>query len=165
MAEVSTRFAQKNPSLTSFSDEAEDLTETRLPLPPLTPPAPDGPVSARLTPPSLVKLDEPFHLSLELTNLHRTLSASLHIEVTTAENFVWRGSRNIRIPDLLPEEKREFNMELIAVGKTGWCALPKINVWDESSVDGGDERGKEVPIIDAQDGGDVRDGLQVFVRP
>ncbi|ORX39862.1 Foie gras liver health family 1-domain-containing protein [Kockovaella imperatae] len=147
------------------SDEKAALIETRLPLPLLNPPSPGSGISARIAPPTVVHLNQPFSISVNLTNMHRTLASSLNIEISTGENFVWRGNRIIRLPDLLPEEKTTVDMELVAVGATGWCTLPKITIWEEDSSPGEAGTGLEVRLVDGRNGSEIREGLQVFVRP
>ena len=75
---------------------------------------------------------------------------------------MWRGNRSMKIVDLQPDEVKEEAMELVAVGSTGWSALPKITIRE----DNGEGSGSEIRLVDGRSG-EMMDGdaLQVFVRP
>ena len=69
----------------------------------------------------------------------------------------------MRTTDLQPDEQREIVMDLIAVGSTGWMALPKIAVWEEN---GDGSQGTKIRVMDGRSGEVVDgEGVQVFVRP
>lgn len=153
--------------ITWKSAEAQEYTETSVPLPVLIPPAQQSFVSSCLTPPPEIRSHEVFTLPLTLVNSHPTHSIPLAIEIATAEAFVWRGDRVVRLtPELAAGETRTVYMDMVAVGHAGWVTLPKVSVWEDR---GEDEDRKEVAVLDGRDTSVERrggnEGLRVFVNP
>jgi len=146
------------------SDDTAILTETVVALPPLMLPPQESFVTPLLLPPASVRLHASFPLILRVRNSHPTLSASrLSVQVDTAEAFVWHGSRSARISEILPGETGELRLEMMAVGGTGWFALPRVKVWD-----GEGERRSEIKVLNGraqENAGIGKDGLLVLVRP
>lgn len=54
----------------------------------------------------------------------------MSVNVDTAENYVWVGDRNVRLPEILPGKEVEVKLECVALGGSGWAKVPKISIWD-----------------------------------
>ena len=134
------------------SEGAEQNTETSIPLPPLILPISESFISASLKIPPQVDLHSPFRLPLEIINSHPTHAAVISVERATADAFVWTGDRagQLEVP---PSESVTLEMQAVAVGVTGWGALPKVTVWEGR----GEAERREVKV--------KQDTRGVYVRP
>lgn len=139
----------------SLDDASDKRVETRLELPHLVLPIQESFVSASISSPSVVSLDQAFALNLDLVNSHPTSPSVLSVEVSTAEAFVWRGDRIGRV-DIPAGESQVIKVQLVPVSMMGWALLPKITVWEERSL--GDDSRREVRVK-------ARDGGRVYIRP
>lgn len=145
------------------SVDAIDLTETIVALPPLTSPPQESFITARLVAPASVRLHTHFTPTIRITNAHPMhVAFALSIQADTAEFFVWHGSRLARLPEIPPGETAEVRLEMMAVGGTGWFALPTLKVYD-----GDGDRRSEVRVVSERGDNAERgkDGAVVLVRP
>ncbi|OWZ51735.1 hypothetical protein C351_03530 [Cryptococcus neoformans c8] len=130
----------------SWRSESSDLLiKTKHPLPPLFIPPPTDSFlisTLHLPTPPIVPRHSAFPLTVTVLNTHPNyISSQVSVTVDTAENFVWVGDRNVRLPEILPGKEVAVKLECIALGGSGWVKVPKISIWDGT----GEER-EEVRI-------------------
>ncbi|WWC90065.1 uncharacterized protein L201_004998 [Kwoniella dendrophila CBS 6074] len=102
--------------------------------------------------PSIIKLNEPFEVSLSILNSNPNISSSsnnnniITVIGETLDGFVWLGQRNIIIkPSLRSNEEINLKFKLIAlslginaregVAGEGWITIPKISVYEGEEDD------------------------------
>lgn len=127
------------------SESSDLLIKTKHPLPPLFIPPPTDSFlisTLHLPTPPIVPRHSAFPLTVTVLNTHPNyISSQVSVTVDTAENFVWVGDRNVRLPEILPGKEVAVKLECIALGGSGWVKVPKISIWDGT----GEER-EEVRI-------------------
>lgn len=111
----------------SKSNPAETDITTVIALPPIHAPQPDSFLTAEVSQPASVRLNEPFTLKLNVRNSHPTESVWGIVSGETSEHFVWSGPRGVRVA-VGPKQTEDIELRLVAVGGVGTLAWPGISV-------------------------------------
>lgn len=111
----------------SESTPAETDITTVIALPPIHAPQPDSFLTAEVSQPACVRLNEPFTLKLNVRNSHPTESVWGIVSGETSEHFVWSGPRGVRVA-VGPKQTEDIELRLVAVSGVGTLAWPGISV-------------------------------------
>jgi hypothetical protein len=117
------------------AERSDTVITTRIPLPPLAPVPPEAFVTSSLSTPAVVETHTPFPLSLTVNNAHPTEYAYIAITGDKADGFVWTGPRGARVGPIRPGGSSRVAFEAVAVGNSGWQALPRLTVWHGDGQD------------------------------
>lgn len=111
------------------STSAEADITTVIALPPIHAPQPDSFLTAEVSQPASVRLNEPFTLKLSVRNSHPNESVWGIVSGETSEHFVWSGPRGVGIA-VGPKQTEEIELRLVAVSGVGSLAWPGISLRD-----------------------------------
>jgi hypothetical protein len=97
-----------------------------------------------------------------VTNTHTTAAApALTVQLASDDNFVWEGSRHVKLPLLMPGGQLTLPLSMTALAQTGWQALPSVHV-----ADGPVEAQREIAVHSAR-ASETTNGqdILVYVQP